>query len=532
MLPNRRTQAYQLIPPAQRAALDAIASVVIMHLEDERTRTTDEVNPVLIQIDGPGDTDLVEIMADRLAGAADEPAPGRAVPAWTVIRFDAWQYQRLAPPWWWLVNAIDRQLRQQFAARGRSVARRKRLLDYRWRLVHFVRDLLPVVPLVLAAAVLWYVSGRLSAGEFVKWVVGVIGALTTLGAFLLSATNGLRRLFVASPANVKASTPTSDPLADLQQRYSYLIRSADSAVVLVIDNLDRCRADYVVELLEGMDTVLRNPTPGSGPPPLVAVLVPAERAWLSDSYLQVYKDFQDVMQQPGRPFGLGFVEKVFDFALRLPRVALAAPSRERRAAHEDVLGQIRQATSEVGIRRLVADVEEHGGERATAFHPVPELRLEAVRRIGELEVDADDNLCLDTERDLAELVEAVAPGPSVAKQVRTAYCVQRTRQLLGGHPIDVDGQAIHRLGLWTILDLRWPVLAHYLARHPDDLSLLRSQQSPPGVSDDLQQVFGDPEAARLIDVWPGAELSPEAVRRFTAAPGSTRRTDSNVFVWG
>jgi hypothetical protein len=521
MLPNRRTDSYQLIPAAQRAALDAIASVVIMHLEDERTRTSDEVDPVLIQIDGPGDTDLVEVVADRLPETA-----------WTVIRFDAWQYQRLAPPWWWLVNAIDRQLRLQFAARGRSVARRKRFLDYRWRLIHFAKDLLPVLPLVLVAALLWYVSGRLSADEFIKWVVGVIGGLTTLGAFLLSATNGLRRLFVTSPANVKASPPTSDPLADLRQRYSYLIRSADSAVALVIDNLDRCHADYVVDLLEGMDTVLRNPAPGNVRAPLVAVLVPADRAWLSDSYLQVYKDFQDVMQQPGRPFGLGFVEKVFDFALRLPRVALAAPSHELGPARRDVLDQIRSATSELAIRRLVADAEGHESEGAAGLHPVPELRLEAVRRIGELEVDAEDNLCLDTERDLAELVEAVAPGPGVARQVRTAYCVQRTRQLLGGHPLDVDEQAIRRLGMWTILDLRWPVLAHYLARHPDDLGALRSQQSPQDASDDLQQVFADPEAARLIDVWPGAELTPDGVRRFTAAPGSARRTDSNVFVVG
>jgi hypothetical protein len=250
----------------------------------------------------------------------------------------------------------------------------------------------------------------------------------------------------------------------------------------------------------------------------------------------MYKDFQDVMQQPGRPFGLGFVEKVFDFALRLPRVALAAPSGKPGAGRQDVLDQIRRATSEREIRRLVAGAEGHDGDGEGGgeggFHPVPELRLEAVRRIGALEVDADDNLCLDTERDLAELVEAVAPGPSVARQVRTAYCVQRTRQLLGGHPLDVDEQAIHRLGVWTILDLRWPDLAHHLARNPDNLDLLRSGQSPANVPDALQQVFADPEAARLIDVWPGAELTKDVVRRLTAAPGSTRRTDSNVFVWG
>jgi hypothetical protein len=519
------------MPPAQRAALDAIASVVVMHLEDERRRGTDaDPDPVLIQIDGPGDTDLVDAVAERLRSSAETVGERGA---WTVIRFDAWQYQRLAPPWWWLVNAIDRQLRREFAARGPSVARRKRWLDYRWRIGHLLRDLAPVVPLVLVAAALWYVSGRLSAGDFIKWVVGLLGALTTLGALLLSATNGLRRLLVASPAGVKASAPASDPLADLRERYSFLIRSADTAVALVVDNLDRCRAEYVVDLLEGLETVLRNPAGTASSGPLVAVLVPAERAWLTESYLQVYKDFESVMHQPGRPSGLGFVDKVFDFALRLPRVALAPPSRAHKAAHRNVLAQIKQARSELQIRRLLDSVETHErGSDTTRHRPAPELRLEAVRRIGELEIDDTENWRLDTEHDLGELIEAVSPGPGVAKQLRTAYCVQRTRQLLGGHPIDVDEQAIHRLGLWTVLDLRWPYLTHYLARHPDDLGALRTQQPADGLTDDLVEVFTDPEPARLLDAWPGAELTPDAVRRFTATPGNARRTDSNVFVWG
>jgi hypothetical protein len=518
MLANRATRSYQALPPTQEAALGAIASVVIMHLEDERLRPTDAA-PLLVQVDGPGDAELVDMVADclREPTLASERtvdvdgALGVQPEVWTVIRFDAWQYQRLAPPWWWLIAALDKQLCETFRKQSPFVRLRKKLLDYGWRIGQFLKDLVPVMPLVFIALALWFASGELAMGEFVKWATGVIGGLATLTVLLWSSTNAVRRLFVASPFN-RATTRASDPTADLQLRYSFLIRSAGTPVALVIDNLDRCRAEYVVELLEGIQTLLRNPPSDMGSNRLVAVLVPAERGWLCDSYLQVYKEFQHAMQEPGRLFGLAFVERVFNLVLRLPR--MSPPSFEQRAAISDALqSEILQAKSEIEIRRIVADAEC----QTLASQPMMELRRHAVRCIGKLEVGSTDRLCLDTARDLATLLDAVSPGPTVARQLRTAYCVQRTRLLIGGHPVDKDEDAIRRLGLWTILDLRWPLLAQHLARHPEHVAMLKNQEAPADVNSDLEEVFNDPEAAWLITV-PEAELTPDSIRRFSSSP--------------
>jgi hypothetical protein len=542
-LADRRAQPHQALPHAQKAALGAIANVLTTHLEDERDRSTNAPSPVLIQVDGPGGRDLVDLVAECLreppadqgrraeadnefAGApapADQPPPRAQESAWTVVRFDAWQYQRVAPPWWWLITAVDRQLREDFRQRGASVMRRKRLADYRWRLGQFVRDLVPVLPLVFAALLLWFLTGQAARGQFLQWAAGVIGGLTTLVAFLWSATNAVRRLLIASPANVQATMRASDPMADLKLRYSFLIRSADRPIALVIDNLDRCRAEYVVELLEGIQTLLKNPESAADPARLVAVLVPAAQGWLCDSYLQVYKEFQEAMRQPGRPFGLAFLDRVFDLALRLPRIPPAPAMDERGAAVEKVRRQIQTADSELEIRKLVAGAEcRHTGGRPS-FDPVLRLRLDAVRRLGKLDACSHNRPGLDTAKDLAALTNAMAPGPTVAKQLRTAYCVQRTTQLLGGHPIDEDPDAVHRLGLWTILDLRWPLLAEHLARHPGHVTLLQRQEAPAGVGEELEQVFQDPEAARVATGWPGAELSPDSVRRFACAQGEYGR---------
>ncbi len=517
-----------LLSEQETAALDAIASVVIMRLERERKAPTSGAAPLLIQIDGPGSRDLVEKVAHYLqlpvadgSGSVSDTEPVTGSPdvdrperAWTVIRFDAWQYQRVAPPWWWLISALDGQLHRQFRECGAAFLARKRLRDYGWRIGQFLKDLLPVMPLVLAALMLWFVSGQLAVSEFLKWAAGLIGGLVTITAFLWSGTNAVRRLLLGSPASEKATTRTRDPMADLQQRYSFLIGSSHRPLVMVIDNLDRCRAEYVVELLEGLQTLLKNPDTEVDKTRLVAVLVPAERDWLCDSYLQVYDEFQHAMRQPGRPFGLGFVDRVFELALRLPP---PAPADQRAAAPRGVVDEIGGASSELEIRRLVAGAERrYGGGR-----PISELRLAAVRRLGKLELDSSGEQRLDTERVLQELVDALAPGPSITNQLHAAYCVQRTTQLLGGRVIDDDHDAIRRLGLWTVLGLRWPLLAESLARRPEHVELLRQQQGPDGVSGDLEQVFTDPEVAQLTSQRPG--LGPDNVRRFTTRMGDDRR---------
>lgn len=519
MVGGRHTREHRALLPEQGAALEAIAGVVLLHLEQERKNPVDGAAPMLIQLDGPGNGELVNMLARQLvhpraddsrSGELDGRGSGvsytvaRPEQQWSVIRFDAWQYQCVAPPWWWLVAGFDDALREQFRCSSASVARRKRLRDYGWRVGQFLKDLLPVLPLVAAALVLWFISGQLAMSDFLKWSAGFLGGLTTLAAFLWSATNAVRRLLVASPASGTAVTRTRDPMADLKLRYSFLIRSSDRPLLLVIDNLDRCCADYVVELLEGLQTLLTNPEADSDTR-LVAVLIPAARGWLCESYVQVYKDFGDAMRQPGRPFGLAFVDRVFDLALRLPPVV---PTDEHQVAPTEALKKIGEADGEGRIRDVVADLEQRFGTR-----PVARLRLAAVCKLGRLEVKSNNRVCFDTARVLKELVRSMPVGATVVNQLRTAYCVQRTTQLLGGHPIDRGEKGIRRLGLWTILDLRWPLLTQHLARNPDHVDLLRTQASPPSITEDLAQVFSDPEAARLATIAPG--LTSDDVRRFT-----------------
>jgi len=553
--PTTAAGAYPALPLAQDAALETVASVVVDRLDAARTRWEDPQkrselvsSPLLIQVDGPGYQTLVAKVASRLRGretievqgsAANShpavrdagaspvaPSDGDLSPTesphhglaggvprqpWIVVRFDAWQYQRVSPPWWWLVRAIDQQLRESFHAAG--IAGRKRLGDYVWRGAQFVKDFVFIAPVIGIALVFWYISGQHPMDQFLKLAAGVIGALTTIGAFLWSANNVVRRFFVASPVNVGTTTRTSDPMKDLQRRYAFLLRSAGTAVALIVENLDRCCADYTVELLEGFQTLLKG-SAERDQRHFVAVLVPAERAWLCESYLQMYKGFQDATRQPGRPFGMAFLDKVFDIVLRLPRVPPVHCYSEAEFCSD--IWRIDHAGSEEEIRRLVADAEDARCTEGNVWEPIPILRVHAVKRMGSLETRECDHLCSDTSRCLADLVNIVQPGATTTRQLRTGYCVQRTIQFLGGHEIEKGHAAIYKLGLWTILSLRWPLLAEHLARHPEHLQDLKRQRPPDEIGDELTEVFPDPEAAALTVACADAVVTCKDVIRFTS----------------
>jgi hypothetical protein len=137
-----------------------------------------------------------------------------------------------------------------------------------------------------------------------------------------------------------------------------------------------------------------------------------------------------------------------------------------------------------------------------------------MRRLVDLEYVSSSRICQDTEQQLRELAALAEPGPSVVRHLVAAYCVQRTVLLLGGHEVDVDDDAITRLGLWTILTLRWSLLAEWIRQHPDDIDGLADGHAPTGVRDEIAAVYELPEAQRLGRLAREYELDGDAVRRY------------------
>ena len=199
------------------------------------------------------------------------------------------------------------------------------------------------------------------------WLMGAAGSIAALVAFITSIGNALRRhLLAESPRGTNALLRSSDPMEDLLQRYSFLVRSAGTPIIVLIDNLDRCRADYVVQMLEGIQTLLRNPRatrrwslrrrPATERCPFIAFVVAGDRGWLCDSYRHVYSEFEATTHEPGRPFGLVFLDKIFDVALRVPTVPAAAGAGVASGSDGDAdVDPFTGCTDELQIRATLRD---------------------------------------------------------------------------------------------------------------------------------------------------------------------------------
>ena len=75
---------------------------------------------------GIGKTSVLNFLHGDLRGRKERP--------WVVVTFNAWQHQRLAPPWWWLTASLYRQAFRELwrISPGRAVLFRVR--EWLWRL--------------------------------------------------------------------------------------------------------------------------------------------------------------------------------------------------------------------------------------------------------------------------------------------------------------------------------------------------------------------------------------------------------------
>jgi hypothetical protein len=83
-------------------------------------------------------------------------------------------------------------------------------------------------------------------------------------------------------------------------------------LAVLIDDLDRCDKDYVVQLLEGIQTIfIRAP---------VTYVAAADRRWIEASFEERYEPFVQHLSEPARGLGYLFLEKAFQLSTTLPRI--------------------------------------------------------------------------------------------------------------------------------------------------------------------------------------------------------------------
>jgi KAP family P-loop domain len=300
-----------------------------------------------------------------------------------------------------------------------------------------------------------------------------VGGLIGLIASVFAGATALFGIFFARPEEAAARFVGSraDPLLRLERHVRTMIQRVRQPVAVFVDDLDRCSATFVVEFLEGVQTLFR------GAP--VTFVVAADREWLYQSFEKIYTDFRLVVPNPARPLGHLFLEKTFQMSVAVPPISeerrhdywrwlLRFDVDAGREAQEEVRKAEQEVTQSVTERDVLAKVAATGGES----------ELHVTRHLLEK---------------FGPLLEA---NPRSMKRLVMAYGMNRATDLLMGRLTPAD-----TLALWTVFVMRWPRLAEWLEIHPDSVELFDGADPPGppvGPPPDLAPLFKDPQIRRVF----------------------------------
>ena len=129
------------------------------------------------------------------------------------------------------------------------------------------------------------------------------------------------------------------------------------ALLLLVDDLDRCPEAFVVDLLDSVQKLMRDKLMrdnGRGGPNLtVLVVVAADGRWVRRSYDNAYASLAEAVDEPGATIGTLFLEKLFQMTVPVPRLP--------------------DELKDEYLSKLLAD--RSGGDRRHGADAAPERRL-------------------------------------------------------------------------------------------------------------------------------------------------------------
>jgi hypothetical protein len=507
--------ASQADAPATVDALDRRPFARVIGQRIEEVRETGNGAAFMVHIHGPwgsGKTSVLNFLKEYLQGG------GRTSPRWIVVEFNAWQRQRIRPPWWTLITTVYSGSINQLDA----VERLK--LRFRWRFWRSVVDWIPTLSALMLVIVAVFLTAVVipslfpqpvartgASGEFSKSLLKAIEQafkLITTGLAAVGAIYAISRSLVfGSPRAAKAyTTLRSDPMSPIVWLFEKLVDAIKKPVVIFIDDLDRCESKYVIDLLEGIQTLFRTKP--------VTYVVAADRKWIRSSFESGYRDFTRPIGEPGRPLGHLFLDKVFQVSAAIPSL-----SAEVKETYWYELLSVGGTGGPKSLETVRAQAESEAEEIVRGVHTRKELQAkieeakdlvqqQALRAAAALQITRPEAQAA-TEHSLQRYAGMLEANPRAMKRLVNAYGMAQATHFLEGRTVRDE-----TLVRWTIIELRWPLLSDLLSTRPQFAAKLLSPlpEDDLTVPKNLRLLFGDEDVKAVIATEGSLILDEAAIR--------------------
>jgi len=443
---------------------------------------------------------------------------------WHVVTFNAWQHQHIDPPWWCFYQAIRRQsfrsVRTLAPARQTKELNKKRWIppdppgenklhgrlyghlrwlrlwrmELVWRLFNPKTALLILTFLLtVVAAMVLQQKDLFDPGVIKTALIGGDGAtksipslLTTAVVVLLGGATALWSLFSAVTDTLLPGTPdaaknyalgSGDPLERFRRHFDRIISFLKRPVIVVVDDIDRCKPDFVVALLQGMQTIFRSPR-------VVFVLL-GDRDWIEKAFAKVHEAMVDIDVGPEHTFGGRFVEKTIQLSLVLPDITedtrteyvrntlgvgplhSEAPTEEDKATLRSLEGDLESALADRETLRRderTADLRRRA-EESGLEDSARDAFLNKLNRDTALRSAADERAQKAAQHRLVPIADVLPSNPRQIKRIINGVAIfQEIGRRI--HGIQPESKDWCNLALWVVVMNEWPRTWATLTRYP------------------------------------------------------------------
>lgn len=485
---------------------------------------------------GSGKSSLVNFMLADLS---------RAAPTWLVpsreATFDAWRESQVGPAWWSLLNDLrSRVLASRRTRRDRAAFRLREL----WRRLRIAGLIAPAgLTALLLVAVVSYVIWRADPNQQLDASDSVVGLATA--AVALPSTAGAvvfafsRWLTWRTPAGARLFQRRDDnPMGDVIEHARWLRRQVAGPVVIVVDDLDRCRAEFVIELLEAIQTLLRPlgaNGAGAGPLHPLVVIALADDRWLHAAFEHHYSEFSDALTEPGRTLGHLFLAKLFQVHVEIPElaateatgllraktgIALSAAPSSVAASRGDVAAAARTFEQQLDAADTIdekvsitaGEARQRTADHGAAGDAVRDAWIALGRSVAAPDPEA-------VSHELEPYLPLLDPNPRSIIRFANTYAFARL-SLTRGPAVSTDA-----LARWTIVRLRWPLLARRLTASPDLID--RWHATGPGTDDPHLSLVRSPAFTAVVCDGTNPRIRAADIRACTSASTSEVAADTD-----
>jgi len=439
-------------------------------LDDERTGLS-----LSIGITAPWGGGKSSVMS-QLREALSREEPGRTR-EWIPIHFDAWKYERSERLWAALSKAIYEQSIARMDPWERTRfkfslerARRGWLAFWGWPLL--------LAALLIGFGVLLTFQVSLAAGALavLATILGFGGFVGVIWGLLSDPFKRALEGYVSDPSYEEQLGFTSDADADIRRLTEKLTATGNRALVVFVDDLDRCSPRHVVEAVEAINQIF-NASEDSR----CVFILGMDRDMVVASIEVAYEEtIAKLREERQRNFGMHFLSKLVQLSVAVP-----PPSQE-------------------GIERLLESIGEP--EKTKVKEPSPEgqnLQFKAGPLSGEVHTEGGGEMSQEAssgdgkpaqragEDESKIVVDESSPEFHRAERLAAAYLERNPREVkrfdnafrlqlqvawrTSECKLRFDEDDLIAVGKWVAMRLRWPDLAADIDRDPALLPQLEKE---------------------------------------------------------